>query len=216
MIRIALADDHKVFREGLREILKACPDFEIVGEAGDGLQVLQLVRKREIDVLVLDLSMPGRSGIELLKLIRAECPRLHILVLSMHAEHQYAVRAIRAGAAAYMTKESPARDVIDAIRRLAAGGVYIHNVVAELLAREVRPASERPLHEALSDREYQVFRMLVAGEPVGRIGARLHLSIKTISTHKSHVMEKLNCATLADLVRYALVNDLVPSEVGGA
>ncbi len=214
MIRIGIADDHKVFREGLREILKGCADFEIVGEAGDGAQTMQLVRAGNLDVLVLDLSMPGRNGIELLKLIRAERPRPHTLVLSMHAEHQYAVRAIRAGAAGYLTKEAPAREVIDAIRRLAAGGVYISAAAAALLARDVRPASERPAHEALSDREYQVFRMLVAGEPVGRIGARLNVSIKTVSTHKSHLMEKLACASLADLIRYAMANDLVPVEAG--
>lgn len=213
MIRIALADDHLLFREGLRQILQACPDLEVVGEAGDGAQTLQLVRELNgLDVLVLDLSMPGRSGIELVKLVKSVRPHLPLLVLSMHAESQYAVRAIRAGASGYLTKEVPADEVVAAIRRLAEGGVYLNGAVAELLAREVRPANDRLPHEALSDREFQVFQMLVAGDSVGRIGEKLDLSIKTASTHKAHVLDKLGCASVAELVRYAIRHRLLEAE----
>ncbi len=213
MIRIAIADDHKVFREGLRQLLGSCEDIEVVAEAGDGPQTMQLVRKQPLDVLVLDLSMPGRSGIELVRQIHAEQPRLPVLVLSMHAEHQYAVRAIRGGASGYLTKESPSSQVVEAIRKLAAGGIYINSAVAELLAMDNRPAAVRLPHETLSDREYQVFQLLVAGDAVGRIGDKLHVSIKTVSTHKAHLLQKLDCASVADLVRYAIRYELMPAQV---
>jgi DNA-binding NarL/FixJ family response regulator len=169
---------------------------------------MQLLRSLDADVLVLDLSMPGRSGIELLKQVKSERPRLAVLVLSMHAEHQYAVRAIRAGAAGYLTKDSPSERVIEAIHKLADGGLYISTAVAELLAQNSRPASNRPPHELLSDREFQVFQCLVAGDSVSQIADKLNLSLKTISTHKAHILEKMSCASVPDLVRYAIAHDL--------
>lgn len=209
MIQVAIADDHKIFREGLRRILESKEDIEVVGEAGDGPQTLQLVRSCEdLDVLVLDISMPGRSGIDLIKQIRLERPKLSILILSMHAEQQYSVRAIRAGASAYLTKDSPSEYVLAGIRKLAAGGVYISAPVAELLALDSRPTSERLPHETLSDREFQVFQRLVAGDPVSGIASQLHVSIKTVSTHKARVLEKMHCSSVADLVRYSLAHDL--------
>ena len=164
MIRVVIADDHTIVREGLRQLLQAAGDFDVVGEARDGLEALQLARKLEFDVLLLDISMPGRSGMELIKQIRSERPRVRIMVLSMHQEHQYAVRAIRAGASGYLTKESASRELGTALRKVASGGAYITPEVAEQLALGAMPQSDAPPHTTLSDREFQVLRLLVSGQ----------------------------------------------------
>lgn len=204
MIRVVIADDHQILREGLRQLLEAAGDIEVVGEAGDGAETLARVRSDAFDVLVLDLSMPGRSGMDLIRQVAEERPRLRVLVLSMHEEHQYAVRAIRAGAAGYLTKETASSDLVAAIRKVAAGGAYVTPSVAEHLALDAMPGARAASHETLSDREFEVFRLLVAGETVSAIAARLCLSAKTISTHKARLMEKLGVASTADLVRYAM------------
>ena len=203
MIRVVIADDHQILREGLRQLLEAAGDIEVVGEAGDGHGVLEQIRTADFDVLLLDLSMPGKSGMELIKQVKTERPRLRILVLSMHEEHQYAVRAIRAGASGYLTKESAASSLVAAIRKVARGGAFISAEVAEHLAQDAMPNSEGPPHETLSDREYEVFRMLVAGTSVSEIAERLNLSAKTVSTHKARLMEKLQVASNAELIHYA-------------
>ena len=167
------------------------------------------MRENEIDVAVLDLSMPGRSGMELIKLIKAERPKLRLLVLSMHSEEQYAVRAVRAGAAGYLTKESAADELVAAIRRIAGGGAYISPETAERLVLASNSGAEGPPHTQLSNREYEVFRALVAGRSVSDIAATLNLSVKTISTHKSRILEKMSLSSQADLVRYALRHNLV-------
>jgi DNA-binding NarL/FixJ family response regulator len=208
MIRVVIADDHQILREGLKQLLLGAGDFDVVGEAGNGHEVLQCIRTLELDVLLLDMSMPGKSGVELIKQVRAERPKLRILVLSMHEEHQYAVRAIRAGASGYLTKESAAAQLVAAIRRVAGGGAFISGEVAERLALDAMPHAEGPLHAALSDREYQVFRLLVGGATVTDIAAQLHLSAKTISTHKARLMDKLQVESTADLVHYALKHRL--------
>jgi DNA-binding NarL/FixJ family response regulator len=208
MIRVVIADDHQILREGLKQLLLAARDFDVVGEAADGHEVLQRIRTLDVDVLLLDMSMPGKSGVELIKQVKSERPKLRILVLSMHEEHQYAVRAIRAGASGYLTKESAAAQLQAAIRRVAGGGAFISGEVAERLALDAMPHAEGPLHAALSDREYQVFRLLVGGATVGDIAAQLHLSAKTISTHKARLMDKLQVASTADLVHYALKHRL--------
>ena len=208
MIRVVIADDHTILREGLKQLLQATEDFEVVGEAGDGHEVLHQVRTREFDVLLLDLSMPGKSGMELIKQVKAERPKLRVLVLSMHEEHQYAVRAIRSGASGYLTKESASTQLVTAIRKVAGGGAFISAEVAEQLALSAMPNAEGPLHGSLSDREYQVFRLLVAGEGVTQIAAQLNLSVKTVSTHKARLMEKLGIDNAAELVRYALKHGL--------
>lgn len=208
MIRVVVADDHQILREGLKQLLEAAGDIEVVGEAGDGHGVLQQVREADFDVLLLDMSMPGKSGVELIKQVKAERPRLRILVLSMHEEHQYAVRAIRAGASGYLTKESAASQLVAAIRKVARGGAFISAEVAEHLALDAMPHSDGPPHETLSDREYQVFRMLVAGTSVSEIAERLHLSAKTVSTHKARLMEKLQVSNNAELFHYALKHRL--------
>jgi DNA-binding NarL/FixJ family response regulator len=209
MIRVVIADDHQILREGLKQLLQAAGDLEVVGEAGDGFEVLDRVRREEFDVLLLDMSMPGKSGVELIKQVKAEKPKLRILVLSMHEEHQYAVRAIRAGASGYLTKESAASQLVAAIRKVGGGGAYITPEVAERLAQDAMPHAQGPLHASLSDREFEVFHMLVDGMSVNEIAARLHLSAKTISTHKARLMEKLGVDSTADLVHYAVRHTLL-------
>jgi DNA-binding NarL/FixJ family response regulator len=208
MIRIVLADDHAIVREGLKRIVGDVAGMEVAGEAADGTEVMQRVRDLDFDVLVLDLSMPGRSGMELIKLVKAEKPKLRILVLSMHQETQYAVRAIKSGASGYLTKESAPAQLEQAIRKIAAGGAYISAEVAEQLALGAMPGGDAPPHEALSDREFQVFRMLVTGESVTDIAQQLHLSVKTVSTHKANLMAKLGLGNQSELVRYAIKNGL--------
>ena len=209
MIRIVVADDHTIVREGLKQVLSAASDFSIVGEAQSGHEVLLRVRDLEFDVLLLDMSMPGKSGIELIKQVRGEKPKLRILVLSMHQERQYAVRAIKAGASGYLTKESAAVQLIAAIRKVAAGGAFITEAVAEQLALGAMPQTEGLPHEALSDREFQVFRLLASGEAVSKIAEALSLSVKTVSTHKARIMQKMNMSNPAELIRYAIKHRLI-------
>lgn len=208
MIRIVLADDHAIVREGLKWILSSAGGFEVVGEAADGAEVMQRVRDCDPDLLVLDLSMPGRSGMEVIKLVRAERPRVRILVLSMHQETQYAVRAIKSGAHGYLTKESAPAELAQALRKIAAGGAYVTAEVAQQLALGAMPGTEKPPHESLSAREFEVFQQLVAGASVTDIAHRLHLSVKTVSTHKSNLMHKLGIDNASDLVRYAIRHGL--------
>lgn len=208
MIRIVIADDHTIVREGLKQLLAGDPVLEVVGEARDGHEVMQRVRELDFDVLMLDLSMPGRSGIDLIKQAKAEKPKLRILVLSMHEEHQYAVRAIRAGASGYLTKESASTQLISALHRVAAGGAYITPEVAEQLALGAMPSGDQAPHTTLSDREFQVLRMLASGGSVTDIAERINLSVKTVSTHKARLMQKLGVSTTTELLRYALQHRL--------
>jgi DNA-binding NarL/FixJ family response regulator len=208
-IRVLIADDHALVREGLRRILAADAAFQVVGEAKDGHEALAAVRAGGFDVLLLDLSMPGRSGIELVKQVKSESPGLKVLVLSMHDEDQYAVRAIRAGASGYLTKDSATMQLVAAIRKAAAGGLYITPAVAERLALQLQAPGDELPHKRLSDREHEVFLRLVAGDSVTAIAERLHLSVKTVSTHKTHVLEKMGMGSVAELVRYAVAHGLV-------
>jgi DNA-binding NarL/FixJ family response regulator len=214
MIRIVVADDHTIVREGLKQLLSANDDLEVVAEAADGHQVMQRVRDTELDVLLMDMSMPGKSGIELIKQVRAEKPRLRILVLSMHEEQQYAVRAIKAGAAGYLTKESASTQLVNAIRKVAGGGAFISAEVAEQLALGAMPQTEGPPHAALSDREYQVFRMVASGSSVTEIAESLNLSAKTVSTHKARLMQKMGLRSQADIIRYAIAHKLIDGQGG--
>jgi DNA-binding NarL/FixJ family response regulator len=210
MIRIVIADDHAIVREGLKRIVADAADLQVVGEAADGTEVMQRVRELDFDVLVQDLSMPGRSGMELIKLVKAEKPRLRVLVLSMHQETQYAVRAIRSGASGYLTKESAPAQLVQALRKIAGGGAYISAEVAEQLALGAMPGAEPAApHQSLSDREFDVMRRLAAGESVSEIATALNLSVKTVSTHKANLMAKLGLANPTDLVRYALKHGLI-------
>ncbi len=210
MIRVVIADDHAIMREGLKRILDSAEDICVVGEATDGFEALALVRSVQFDLLLLDLSMPGRSGVELIKQIHDQAPRLPILVLTMHEEDHYAIRTIRAGARGYLTKVSAGTQLLSAIRKVAAGRPFISNRVAEQLAMEVMPTEAVLPHRSLSNREFEVFMLLVSGASVTDIAARLHLSAKTVSTHKTHILQKMQRTSVADLVRYAVAQRLLP------
>ena len=209
MINILIADDHAIVRDGLKQILASTGDLVAGGEARTGNEVLQLVREAKWDLLLMDMSMPGRSGIELIKLVKAEQPGLPILVLSMHQEHEYAVRTMRAGAAGYLNKDSASELLVTAIRKVVAGGVFVSDNAVELLARETMRGSDAPPHTLLSDREFQIFNLIVQGNSVTEIAAQLSLSVKTVSTHKTRVLEKMKLANQADLVRYAVAHKLL-------
>ena len=214
MIRVLLADDHAIVRAGLKGILADTGDIEVAGEAANGQEVLARVSAQDFDVAVLDLSMPGRNGIELIKLVKAEKPKLRILVLSMHSEEQYAVRALKAGASGYLSKESAADELVAAIRRIAGGGAYVTPETAERLALGAAPRAETATHTLLSDREFQVFRMIARGASVSEIARELSLSVKTISTHKTRIMEKMGLANQSELIRYALEHRLLDASSG--
>ena len=209
MTRILIADDHTIMREGLKRILEGIEDIQVVGEAIDGFDTLEKVRNTEFDVLLMDLSMPGRSGVDLIRQIKDEFPKLPILILTMHEEEQYAVRAIRAGARGYLTKESAGTQLVTALRKVASGRPYISIEVAEQLAMSAMPADDSQPHTSLSDREFEVFTHLVKGKSITEIGELLHLSVKTVSTHKTRIMQKMNMSTLSDLVQYAVAHHLL-------
>jgi len=206
--RIVIADDHAIVREGLKRIVADAGDLQVIDEAGDGTGVMKIVREQELEVLVLDLSMPGRSGMELIKLVHSEKPKIRILVLSMHQELQYAVRAIRSGASGYLTKESAPGQLVQAIRKVASGGAYISAEVAEQLALGAMPGGQALPHASLSDREFEVFRLLVDGVSVTEIAARLTVSVKTVSSHKANLMQKMGIANQTELIRYAMKHGL--------
>lgn len=208
MIRVMLADDHAVMRDGLRHILETAGGFEVVGEASDGAATLALAERRAADVLLLDLSMPGPTGIELIRLIRAQAPSLRMLVLTMHAETQYAARAFKAGATGYLTKDSATAELVEAVTKVASGGVYVSRSTAESLARTLRAPADMLPHERLSARELDVMRRIVAGQTVTRIASDLTLSAKTVSTYKTRILEKMELPHEAALVRYAVRHDL--------
>jgi two-component system invasion response regulator UvrY len=216
MIRVLLADDHAMVRTGLKEILADTGDIAVAGEAANGHEVVASIRAQEYDVVVLDMSMPGRSGIELIKQVKREKPRLRILVLSMHSEQQYAVRALKAGASGYLTKDSAAEQLVAAIRRIAGGGAYVSPETAERLALDLDPAVEAPPHTLLSDREYQVFEMIATGKSLTDIADQLKLSVKTVSTHKTRIMQKMGAGNQTDLIRYAIRHKLIDESDGSA
>ncbi|WP_019448219.1 response regulator transcription factor [Cupriavidus sp. BIS7] len=212
MTRVMIADDHAVVRDGLRQILERAGRFEVVAEAADGTQVLSLVRESSPQVLLLDLSMPGRSGLELIRLLRDQHPALRILVLTMHAEEQYIVRAFQAGAAGYLTKESAATELVSAIVKVANGETYVSMAIAEKIATSLQDHRGEAPHMRLSDRELEVYRRLVLGEPLTSIASALCVSAKTVSTYKMRLMEKMQLASDAALVRYAMRNHLFDSD----
>ncbi|HDR9587269.1 response regulator [Burkholderia stabilis] len=210
MIRVILADDHAVMRDGLRYILERAGGFEIVGEASDGSATLALAERGTADVLLLDLSMPAPTGIELIRLVKSHAPSLRTLVLTMHAEAQYAARAFKAGATGYLTKDSATAELVEAVGKVAAGGVYVSPSAAESLARTLRTPARTLPHERLSARELDVMRRIVAGQTVTQIASELALSAKTVSTYKTRILEKMELPNEAALVRYAVRHDLDP------
>jgi len=208
MIRIVIADDHPVVRNGLKQMISEQGDMEVAGEVTNGDELMAHLRQELPDVVLCDMSMPGRSGIDLIKAIKAQWPRLPLLVLSVHEDDMYAVRTIKAGAMGYVTKSSPSEQLLAAIRRVASGRLYINEDVAEKLALQVIGGDQLP-HTELSDREHQVFIMLAEGLTVSEIAKELHLSVKTISTHKTNIMQKMNWTNMAELIRYAIEHNLV-------
>jgi DNA-binding NarL/FixJ family response regulator len=209
MIRILVVDDHAIVREGLKQILGDVKDMAVLAEAGNGQEAMDQIRRQTFDVILMDISMPGRSGLEILKDIKNEHPKLPVLILSMHPEEQYAIRALRAGAAGYMNKSSAPDELIGAIRKVSAGRKYVSPSLAEKLAFELGTDPTRLPHELLSDREYQVMMMLAAGKSVSEIGLELCLSVKTISTYRARIMEKMNLKKNAELTLYAVQQHLL-------
>ncbi len=209
MIRVLIADDHAILRRGLKEILVRELEGVVCVEAENAQEVLAQVQNPSWDLVILDVTMPGRSGIDVLADLKRTQPKLPVLVLSMHPEDQYGARVLKAGASGYMNKESAPEELIKAIRKVLAGGRYVSAALAEKLALDLSPEAEQPLHERLSDRELEVLRMIGLGKTISQIAEELHLSVTTVSTYRARVLEKMNLATTAELMHYALRNHLV-------
>jgi two-component system invasion response regulator UvrY len=208
-MRVLIADDHAVFRRGLRETLAEIFSRVTFGEAKTAQETVELVRRHEWDVVILDISMPGKSGLDILDELKRLRARLPILLLSMHPEEQFARRALKTGAAGYLTKESVPEELKEAVRKVVAGGRYVSATLAEKLAVDLREGADTPLHELLSDREFQVLRMIASGKSVKNIAEELSLSVKTVSTYRARILEKSGMKTNAELIRYALQSQLV-------
>ena len=208
-IRVLIADDHAIVREGLKQILADTKDIVVAGHAENGNEAIRLSRDDICDVLLLDISMPDRSGIDVLKQVRKESPKLAILMLSMHREDQYAIRSLKAGAAGYLNKQSAPAELVTAIRQVASGRKYVSAALAQELANQVNVDHEIAPHETLSDREYQTLVMIASGKTVGDIAAELVLSVKTISMYRSRLLQKMKLRHNAELTHYAIKNKLV-------
>jgi len=209
MIRILIADDHAIVRQGLKQILEESREMTIVAEHANGADALRWIRANECDVVLLDIAMPGMNGIDALKQLHEEKPKLPILILSIYPEDQYAVRLIKAGAAGYLTKESAPEVVVEAVNHVAAGKKYISQAVAEMLANKFGAPEGKLPHETLSDREYQIFRLLASARTVSEIAAALSVSVKTVSTYRSRILEKMQLRNNAELMRYAVEKHLM-------
>ena len=209
LIKVLIADDHTIFREGLKQVLSETADIVVVGEAETAAGAVNIARRTPADVMTLDISMPDRSGIEALKQIKKEQPDLTVIMLSMHREDQYAIRALKAGASGYLTKQSASAELVLAIRTVVEGKKYLSATVAEALANQLGTDAEKPLHEMLSDREFQTLIMIASGLSVGDIAAKLNLSVKTVSVYRARVLEKLHLRHNAELTHYAIRNHLV-------
>jgi two-component system, NarL family, invasion response regulator UvrY len=209
LLRILVVDDHPIVRQGLKQTLAEAADVGEIGEAATGSQALDLVRQREWDAVVLDIGLPGRGGLDILKDIKQERPRLPVLILSMHPEDQYAIRALRAGAAGYLTKEAATEKLLEAIRKITTGGRFISQDLAERLAAELTVNTSGPPHASLSDREFEVLCLIGSGLSVGDIADRMSLSVKTVSTYRARILEKMRVKNNAELMQYVLTNRLI-------
>lgn len=208
-MKIIIADDHPIVRSGLKQIIAETPDMIVAGEANDGYELLKKVRKEDFDAVIMDITMPGMNGLDVLKQLRIERPKLPVVILTYHPEAQYAVRVLRAGASGYVTKATVPDELIKAIRKVSQGGRYISSSLAERLAYELDFRSEKMPHETLSDREFQVLCMLASGKTVKEIAEELSLSVKTVSTYRSRILEKMKMRNNAELTHYAIANRLV-------
>lgn len=209
MIKILIADDHAIVREGLKQIVADTSDMIVTAEASDGHEVLALISQDNYDVVVLDMAMPGLTGLDILKQIKRETPELPVLILSVHPEEQYAVRALKAGASGYLTKERAPDELITAIRKVSMGGKYITSSLAEKLAFELEVDAEKPPHKTLSDREFQVMCMIAKGRTIKNIAEELYLSPKTVSTYRSRILEKMKMKSNEELTHYVINNHLI-------
>ncbi len=209
MIKILIADDHTIVRKGLRQIISENQDMSVAAEAGNGIEILEKVSEESCDLILLDISMPGRSGLDVLKILKCRKPKIPVLMLSVHPEEQYAVRALRAGASGYLTKESAPDELISAIRKISKGGKYVTTSLAEKLAYELEVHVDKPSHEKLSDREFQVMCMFAAGKKLKTIAEELSLSIQTISTYRIRILEKMKMNSLAEIILYAVKHGLI-------
>ncbi|MCK4336971.1 MAG: response regulator transcription factor [Candidatus Aminicenantes bacterium] len=209
MVKILIADDHAIVRRGLTQIIKDSPGMEVTAEAGTGLEALDLIAKHDFDILVLDISMPGRSGLDVLKDIKRLKPSLPVLILSIHPEEQYAVRVFKSGASGYMTKDSAPEELLKALEKIVQGGKYVTPSLAEKMAVSLDKDIQKPAHELLSDREYQVLYRIAKGETVKEIAEDLFLSAKTVSTYRARILEKMNLKNNAELIHYAFSHHLI-------
>jgi DNA-binding NarL/FixJ family response regulator len=209
MLKILIADDHPVFRRGLSQIIAETTDMVVAGEAGDGTEALQKARSGEYDVLLLDITMPGENGVEVLRQLKVDRPGMPVLILTMHPEEQYAIRTLRAGAAGYLTKESAPDELVSAIRKVSTGGKYISNSLAEKLASIIQKTGRELPHETLSDREYQILCLIASGKTVTGIAEELSLSVNTVGTYRARILDKMRMNNNAELTHYAVKNGLV-------
>jgi len=209
MIRVIIADDHAIVRQGLKQILSETDNISVTGEAETGLQAIKIVRENVFDVMLLDISLPDKSGIEVLKQIKKEQPKLTVLMLSMHTEHEFAVRSLKAGASGYLNKQSAPSQLVTAIRQVATGKKYVSAALAQELANTLGQDTDQPLHENLSDREFQTLCLIASGKSLSDISIKLCLSPKTISVYRSRLLEKLRLTNNSELTRYGIRNHLV-------
>lgn len=211
MTKVVICDDHKIVREGLKQIINVFDDFNVVAEAESGEALFQKLRNVEADVVILDVSLPGRSGLEVLKQLKALYPSLNVLVLSMYPEDQFAIRMLKAGASGYLHKDSAPDVLVEALRSVAGGGEYLSSKITKLLYREMSENNDELPHKKLSDREYEVMLYIGEGKSISEIANQLSLSVKTISTYRTRVLEKMNLENNSDLVKYILLHDLAPA-----
>jgi two-component system invasion response regulator UvrY len=209
MIRILIADDHAIVRAGLKQFIAGEKDMVVSGEAADGMETLACVRKDECDVVLLDISMPGKNGIDTLRQLKRSRPDLPVLILSAYSEQQFAVSLLRAGASGYISKESASEQLVTAIRTVISGGKYVSPSVAQVLVSDLSSDADKPLHGTLSKREFQIFYRLASGESVSRIAEELFLSVKTVSTYRARILEKMQMSSNADLTYYAVKNNII-------
>jgi DNA-binding NarL/FixJ family response regulator len=208
-VRVLVVDDHTIVREGLKRILADAPELQVAGEAASGTEAIRLAREGRWDVMLLDVSLPGANGLEVLRAVKEHDPKLQVLVLTMYPEDQYALRMLRAGAAGYLTKEGAPGQLVTAIRKVAAGGKYISSAVAEKLAWELEGKKRAATHEELSNREFEILRLIASGKTVSQIAQDLHLSVKTVSTYRMRLLMKLHMKSNAELTHYAIKGGLV-------